>query len=150
VTGQAASFDPLEMTPEQFASLVAGASDEQIEEGIRTVGTEQSLERIFEGFPPRFQPDKTQGVTADIQWVVTDQGQEHPHVVSIADGACTTRPGRSDSPKVTLTVALVPFAKLVTGQANGMQMFMTGRLKVSGDLMFAPRIMGFFEPPRPG
>jgi putative sterol carrier protein len=150
VSDQIPAFDPEQISPEQFAQLIAGASDEQIEQGIRTVGTERSLERIFQGFPERFQPDKAEGVEADVQWVVTDEGQEFPHVIAIKGGECTTRLGRADAPKVTLTVPLVPFTKLVTGQANGMQMFMTGRLKVSGDLMFAPRIMNFFRPPSAG
>jgi putative sterol carrier protein len=150
MSDSAADFDPTEMTPEQFAQLVAGATDDQIEEGIRTVGTERALERIFANFPDRFQPQKAEGVEADIQWIVTDQGEEHPFFISIKDGSCTSGPGSADAPKVTLTVGLVPFAKLVTGQANGMQLFMTGKLKVAGDLMFSPRIMTFFDPPKAG
>ncbi|HEX9313023.1 MAG TPA: SCP2 sterol-binding domain-containing protein [Actinomycetota bacterium] len=145
---EAAALDPQDITPEQFAQMVAGASDDQIEEAIRTVGTERTLDRIFQGFEERFQPDKAQGVEADIQFVVTNQGAEHPYAVSIKDGTCTATRGSADSPKVTLTLGLVPFARMVTGQANGMQLFMTGKLKVSGDLMFAPRIMNFFEPPK--
>src|SRR5437773_11872546 len=146
MVGDARSFDPDHISPEEFAALIAGANDQQIEEGIRTVGTERSLERNFHGFPERFRADQAKGVDADVQWVVTDEGEEHPFVIAIHDGSCTARSGRADAPKVTMTVGLVPFAKLVTGQANGMQMFMTGRLKVTGDLMFAPRIMGFFDP----
>lgn len=150
MSDSAPEFDPTEMTPEQFAQLVAGATDDQIAEGIRTVGTERALERIFANFPGRFQPEKAQGVEAVIQWIVTDQGEEHPFFISIKGGSATSGSGRADAPKVTLTVGLVPFAKLVTGQANGMQMFLTGKLKVVGDLMFAPRIMTFFEPPKAG
>jgi len=145
---EAGAIDPQEITPEQFAQMVAGASDNQIEEAIRTVGTERTLDRIFQGFEERFQPDKSEGVEADIQFVVSDEGADHPYTVSIKDGTCTAGRGSAGSPKVTLTVGLAPFAKMVTGQANGMQLFMTGKLKVSGDLMFAPRIMNFFEPPK--
>ena len=144
---EAGAIDPQDISPEQFAQMVAGASDDQIAEAIRTIGTERTLDRIFQGFEERFQPDKAQGVDADIQFVVTDQDAEHPYKVSIKDGACTAARGSTDSP-VTLTLGLVPFARMVTGQANGMQLFMTGKLKVSGDLMFAPGIMNFFEPPK--
>ena len=139
-------FSVDQISPEQFAELVANASDDQIEEAIHAAGTKETLNRIFDNFPERFQPDKAQGVDADIQFVVTDQGQEFPHLVSVRNGTCTTEERAADDPKVTLTTDLVSFVKLITGQAQGVQLFMTGKLKVSGDLMFSQRIMTFFEP----
>ena len=41
----------------------------------------------------------------------------------------------------------VPFLKLVTGQESGPTMFMTGKLKIEGDLMFASRMTSFFRIP---
>jgi putative sterol carrier protein len=139
-------FSPDQVTAEEFASLVSNATDDQIQEVIRGVGTKETLNRIFDNFPERFQPDKAQGVDADIQFVVTDEGEEFPHVVSVRNGTCTTEEKRADDPKVTLTTDLVSFVKLITGQAQGVQLFMTGKLKVGGDLMFSQRIMTFFEP----
>lgn len=142
------SFSVDEITPEQFAGLVANATDEQIEEVVRGVGTKETLERIFQSFPERFRADKADGVDADIQFVVTDQGEEFPHVVSVHGGTCTTEARKHEDPRVTLTMDLVSFVKLIAGQAEGVQLFMTGKLKVSGDLMFSQRIMTFFEPPK--
>jgi putative sterol carrier protein len=51
---------------------------------------------------------------------------------------------------VTLTTDVLSFVKLTAGKAKGPQLFMTGKLKISGDLMFATRIMDFFEVPQPG
>jgi len=142
------TFDLGEITPEQFAQLVAVADDGQIVEAIHAVGTQNSLDRIFEGFQQRFKPDNAAGVEADIQFVVKDQGEEHPYVVSISNGACTTRRDRAASPRVTLTMDLLPFVKLVGGQAEGPMLFMSGKLKISGDLMFSLRIMSFFDRPK--
>lgn len=139
-------FSVDQISPEEFAGLVANATDEQIEEVIHGVGTKETLKRIFDNFPERFQPDKAQGVDAEIQFVVTDKGEEFPHVVTVRNGSCTTEEKKADDPKVTLTTDLVSFVKLITGQAQGVQLFMTGKLKVSGDLMFSQRIMTFFEP----
>lgn len=139
-------FSPDQVTAEEFAGLVANATDEQIVEVIHSVGTKETLNRIFDNFPERFVPEKAQGVDAEIQFVVTDEGEEHPHLVTVRNGTCTTEEKRADDPKVTLTTDLVSFVKLITGQAQGVQLFMTGKLKVSGDLMFSQRIMTFFEP----
>jgi putative sterol carrier protein len=136
-----------EITPEQFAQLVKDASDEDILAALRGVGTEQTLDRIFDGMQQRFQPDKAQGVDAVIQFVVTDEGAEHPYSVTIKDGKCEAGRGASEDPKVTLTTDLLSFAKLVGGQAQGPQLFMSGKLKISGDLMFSARIMSFFDAP---
>lgn len=138
----------IEMTPEQFSEMVRGASDSDIETAMRTAGVEAVLGRIFQGMQERFVPAKAQGVNADIQWVVTDEGNEHPYTLKVADGAAAVEQGRAASPRVTLTAALVPFLRLISGQENGVQLFMSGKLKVAGDLMFSQQVQTFFEVPR--
>lgn len=137
----------IEITPEQFAELVRNASDSELEGGIRSAGIETVLDRIFEGMQQRFLPEKAEGLDTDVQWVVTDQGNEYPYKVSIKSGACTAERGRSDAPKVTFTLALVPFLRLIAGQENGVQLFMKGALKVGGDLLFSQRVQTFFATP---
>ena len=140
-------IDPATITPELFARFIADSSDEEIETTIRAVGLDASLDRIFAGFEESFRPERAQGIDADVQFVVQDEGVDHPYVVGIHGGTCAVRSGTADAPKVTLTAGLVPFSKLVTGRGDGIKLFMTGKLKVSGDIMFAPRIMTFFDRP---
>jgi putative sterol carrier protein len=140
-------LDPAEVTPEQFAGLVANADDDQIAEVVRATGTEAVLDRIFEGMEQRFVPDKAKGVDAVVQFVITDEGAEHPYSVTIAGETCKVDKGQAESPKVTITTDIVSFSKLVVGRAQGPQLFMAGKLKVSGDLMFSARIMSFFDRP---
>jgi len=137
----------IEMTPEQFAELVRAASDEQIETGIRAAGLQTVLDRIFQGMQERFIPDKAAGVDVDIQWVVTDQGNEYPYAVAVRNGTCEAKSGRAEAPRVTLTTGLVPFLRLIAGQENGVQLFMKGQLKVGGDLLFSQRVQTFFATP---
>jgi len=141
-------IDPTQVTPEEFAGLVANADDDQIAEVVRATGTGAVLDRIFDGMEQRFLPDKAQGVDATVQFVVTDDGAEHPYAVKISNGTCAVDKGRADAPKVTITTDIVSFSKLVAGQTQGPQLFMAGKLKVSGDLMFSARIMSFFDRPK--
>ena len=141
-------IDPTTVMPEEFAQLVANADDDQIAEAFRAVGTDQVLDRIFEGMQERFVPEKAQGVDADIQWIVTDDGIEHTYLTAIRDGNCIVSKNASENPKVALKTDVVSFSKLITGQAQGPQLFMGGKLKVSGDLMFSQRITGFFATPQ--
>src|SRR5205823_12876102 len=122
------------ITPERFAQMVAAASDEQILEAIHAGGPTTVLDRIFRGMQERFVPDKARGVDAVIQFVVTDQDQEHPYAITVRDGTCGVEASKAESPKVTLTLDLVSSARLTAGQAQGPQLLMTGKLKVTGDL----------------
>ena len=137
----------IDITPAQFAELVRNTPDAEIETGIRAAGVDTVLDRIFQGMQESFAPDKATGVDAVIQWVVTDQGNEHPYQVTVKNGTCTVARGKADAPKVTLTAALVPFLRLISGQENGVQLFMKGALKVGGDLMFSQRVQTFFTQP---
>jgi putative sterol carrier protein len=128
-----------------LAELSEG-SDGDIAGRIHAAGTEDVLAGIFDGLPGRFQPEKAAGVEGQVQWVVTDDGTEHPYVVAVADGACTTEAGRAESPRVTVTTDAVSFVKMMAGKAAGPQLFMTGKLKLQGDMMLAQRMATFFAP----
>ena len=140
--------DPQKVSPEEFAQLVKGSSDEDITATVHQAGTADVLDRIFEGMQQRFVAAKASDVDADIVFEIADEGDTHPYVVAIHDGTCKTQRGTVENPKVKLSSGLVPFIKLVTGEAQGPQLFMSGKLKVSGDLMFSTRIMSFFDQPK--
>lgn len=145
----ASGIDPANVTPEEFAGLIANADDQQIADVISSVGAENVLDRIFDGMQQNFRPDKAASVDAVIVFVITDDGGEYPYTVKIANGTCQVDKGAADSPRVSLTTDVVSFAKLVTGQAQGPQLFMAGKLKIQGDLMFSAQIMNFFDRPAP-
>jgi putative sterol carrier protein len=136
------------VTPEQFAELVGAAeNDDQIKEVIHSVGTEETLKRIFEGFEERFMADKAKDVEADVVFNINDDGSEHAYTVSIKNGTCSTSPQATDNPKTTLKTDLPSFVKLVAGKEDGVKLFMAGKLRVSGDLMFAQRFITMFDRP---
>jgi putative sterol carrier protein len=136
--------DPQNLSPEQFVQLVKTADDAQIVEAIHSGGTERSLEQIFVGMVESY---KGGNDDADIQWVVVDDGTEHRWVTAVHEGKAEARKGGADSPKVTLTTDLVRFVKMIPGVANGTWLFMSGKLKLSGDMMFAMKIESMFERP---
>jgi putative sterol carrier protein len=142
-------IDPQNVTPEEFAGLVANADDQQIVDVVHEVGTTNVLDRIFEGMQESFRADKAQGVEAKIQFRVSDDGSEHAHGVTISGGTCRAEQGELDDPRVTIATDVLNFAKLVTGRAQGPQLFMAGKLKISGDLMFSAQVMNFFDRPTP-
>ena len=135
--------------PEQFAALIAQASDDQIAEGMRA-NRELLLGEIFSRWPNEFEPDKARDVNAVIQWEITKpEGGEDRWQLTIRDGACTVASDGEAEPDVTFRVDPVDFVKLVAGAASGPQLFVFGKLKIRGNLMLAARVQGFFRAPKP-
>jgi putative sterol carrier protein len=82
-----------------------------------------------------------------IQYDVTASGKTHTFQLKVANGKCEVGRGAGGPARVTLTLALPDFLRLVSGKLNGMQAFMTGKLKLGGDMMFAQTMQGWFQPP---
>jgi putative sterol carrier protein len=142
-------FDPATITPEAFSRLVGSMSDQQLGDAIRGIGTGRVLDRVFQQFGARFRPEHAAGVDAESQFLIRDGSDEHPYLVAIRGGRCEVRPERGREPRVTLVAELLPFVRLVTGHAEGASLFMTGKLRVAGDLVFALRLLSFFDRPKP-
>jgi putative sterol carrier protein len=89
-------------------------------------------------------PDAAEGVEAVIQYHLTgDEGGDW--IVNIKDGKCTVAEGVAEAPTMTLTADAQDFKDVLLGQANGMQYFMKGRLKLAGDLNLAMKLTTFFK-----
>jgi putative sterol carrier protein len=141
--------EALDVSPEDFARMVRGAGDEDIRTVVRGLGTEAVLERIFDEMVRRFVPEKARGVDAVIQFEVTDGEDEHHHEVTVREGACRSSKGRAEQPTVILRMDLVPFVRLVAGEAKGPVLYMTGKLRVKGNPMLAAGVASFFRTPEP-
>ena len=135
----------------ELASMVGKLTDEQLAEGMADAGNRKRvLDEIFDRMAEHVEPDRIKDLDAVIHFVITDapDGGSDTYEAAFKDGAVTVgdEPA-SDSPKVPVIAAPVPFLKLVTGQDSGPAMFMTGKLKIKGDLMFASNMASFFRIP---
>jgi putative sterol carrier protein len=110
-------------------------------------GAGQFLDAVFEGMSSAFNPSKAAGQQATIQYEISAPDGAHEYAMRIADGRCQVERGTAESPRVTIRTGLPDFLRLITGKANGVQLFMTGKLKVSGDLFFAQSYQGWFDRP---
>jgi putative sterol carrier protein len=99
---------------------------------------------MFQAMQEHFLPEKAQGVDAVLQYVVADEGREYAYTLAIKDGKCLLKKEKAGNSKVTLSMDLVSFLKLMGGATDGMTLYMSGKLGVSGDLFFSQRIASFF------
>lgn len=105
---------------------------------------EITVKKLIENHPKAFQPEAAEGVDAVIQYVLTGE-EGGNYIINIHDGACTTDEGLAETPSMTLTADAEDFKNILTGKANGMQYFMTGKLKLAGDLNLAMKLTSFFK-----
>ena len=63
------------------------------------------------------------------------------------NGTCTVEKGGSGEPRVTLAMSLSNFVRLMAGVLDAMQAFMSGQLKISGDVMFSQNVGNWFKQP---
>ncbi|MBW1796958.1 MAG: SCP2 sterol-binding domain-containing protein [Deltaproteobacteria bacterium] len=101
------------------------------------------VKEVFGKMPEVFNPSAAQGMDSVFQYEITGDGGGNWSVV-IKDGACQIQEGTHDSPSVTLTMSAETWLGIVNKQTNGMQAFMSGQLKASGDIMLAQRIEQLF------
>lgn len=132
-------------TPKELAELIEGRSDTEINQVLDQLNLDDVLSRVFEGMIKAFLPQKAGTQSAVIQWDIKAKNQVHPYQIKVADGNAAYQQGAPGPARVTLAVELPNFLRLITGKMNGQQAFFTGKLKVSGDMMFAMTQEGWFD-----
>jgi putative sterol carrier protein len=102
-----------------------------------------SVKEVFDKMPEVFDANAAQGLDAVFQYEITgDNGGTWNAVIK--DGACQVTEGTHPSPSVTLTMSADTWLGIVNKQTNGMQAFMTGQLKASGNILLAQQIERLF------
>ncbi|MEH6472193.1 MAG: SCP2 sterol-binding domain-containing protein [Halopseudomonas sp.] len=66
------------------------------------------------------------------------------YYVAIQQGHCSVEAGEHQDPNATLTMDDETLQQILTGETDGMQAFMAGKLKVTGDMMLATRLTALF------
>lgn len=129
----------------QLAEATKDMTDEQLAQAIKDIGVDETLKNIFTGMEEAFQPDRAQGIDSTLQYdIATDDGTKS-WTVKIADGTCTTSEGAADDPRLTMSIGLVDFVRLIFNQVQGPQLFMSGKLKLQGDMMWAMQMQNYFK-----
>jgi len=104
-----------------------------------------TIAQLMEKMPGAFLPEKAQGITAVIHFKFTgaEAGEWN---AAISDGKCAVASGApADKATMTLTADSSDYIKLFTGELDGMQAFMQGKLKLAGDLNLAMKMMQMFK-----
>ncbi|MBB5829656.1 MULTISPECIES: SCP2 sterol-binding domain-containing protein [Micromonospora] len=146
-------FDPANFAnygPKEFAQLVKSTPDDKIVEVMSGELRGKVLSEVFGRMPTLFRADRAGSTSAVIHWGITGRpdGGTDTYEIVVADGACTVNETPQHDPKLSLTMGPLEFLKIVSGGANPVMMFMTGKLKAKGDLGLAANIANLFDIPK--
>lgn len=143
--------DPSQVDANELAKNMSKATDEQLVELMSGPMREQILDEVFKRMSDHFRADAARETDAVIHWRIgggPEAGQDEFETV-IKAGACAVSRGfEHDAPRVTFTIGGADFLRLVTGNAAGPTLFMTGKLKIEGDMMFAASAASLFTIPK--
>jgi len=101
---------------------------------------------IFKEMPNQVDANAAKGVNATIQFNLSgDNGGQW--YVTIKDGTATVSEGTAPSANMTMTRAAQDYVDMTTGKLNGQMAFMSGKLKISGDMGLAMKMQTLFKRP---
>ena len=105
---------------------------------------EYTMRQLVFNHEKAFMPSAAEGVDAVIQYKLSGE-EAGDYIITIHEGKCTVAEGIAEAPTMTLMADANDFKDVLLGVANGMQYFMQGRLKLSGDLNLAMKLNSFFK-----
>jgi putative sterol carrier protein len=98
-----------------------------------------TVEQFFSELSTKVNPAKVAGMNAVFQFNITGPGGGEWNV-KIADGKAEVNKGAAASPNITLTASDENWLGIVTGKTSGQTAFLTGKLKIQGDMSLAMKL----------
>lgn len=99
-----------------------------------------SVQEFFEGLPERVSADSIAGMSNTYAFEIEGAGA---WTVAIADGAITVAEGAGDA-DCTFSASEESFEKIIAGEQNATTAYMTGKLKIRGDMGAAMKLQKIF------
>lgn len=99
------------------------------------------LTSVFSSMEQRFNSTAAGDLQAVFQYDITDG---EAWAVTVDNGQCSIEQTTHDDPTVTLTLDSQTLEEVMSGETDGMQAFMTGRIQADGDIMLATRLTSIF------
>ena len=100
----------------------------------------ETVQEFFNSLESRADPAKTAGMTNSYLFDIEGAGQWK---VDVDDGALSVAEGGGDA-DATISTSLETFEKIVAGDLNPTSAYMTGKLKIKGDMGAAMKLQKLF------
>jgi putative sterol carrier protein len=101
------------------------------------------ITELFESMPGRLNPEAAAGMNKTLQWNITGE-DAGVWAMQINNGEGVLIPGGVENPDVTFTISAKHWLSIAEGKLDGMKAFMTGKLKVAGDMTLGMKMSQLF------
>ena len=101
----------------------------------------ESTQEFFQSLESRADASKTAGMTNSYIFDIDGAGQWK---VDVDDGKVTVTEGGGGDADVTIQSSQETFEKIVAGEQNATSAYMTGKLKIKGDMGAAMKLQKLF------
>ena len=103
-------------------------------------------QEILDAMPGQLDENAAKNMNATIQFNLSgDNGGQW--YVTIKDGKAEVSKGTAPSANMTMSMAANDYVDMTTGKLNGQMAFMSGKLKISGDMGLAMKMQSLFKRP---
>ena len=106
-------------------------------------------QQVFDAMPAAFQPKKAGPVELALNFALRgDLGGEWG--VCIEEGACHITEGQVQDPAATIRAGAQDFVAIMNRDLNAVAAYMSGRVRVTGDVTAIMNLLSFFDFPDSG
>ena len=100
-----------------------------------------SAQEFFAGLPARVTPERIAGMNNTYVFDIEGAGT---WTVALADGSLNVSEGAAPDADCTISASEENFRKIVAGEQNPTTAYMTGKLKIKGDMGAAMKLQKLF------
>ena len=102
-------------------------------------------EDIFARMATGIDPAAAKGLTGTVQFNLSGEGGGSWYA-TVKDGSVVVTKGSVSSPNMTMKMDAQDYVDMNTGKLNPQVAFMTGKLKISGDMSLAMKMQALLKP----
>ncbi|MEV6524733.1 SCP2 sterol-binding domain-containing protein [Longispora sp. NPDC051575] len=138
-----------EISPSDFAKLVKTAPKEVFAQILEDPDARTTvLDEVFNRMQQVYKGGKS--TNAILHWKILDKpGGGYDLYETVLNGTeCTVNKDGEGEPRATISLNGTEFLKLASGNASPPVQFMTGKIKIKGDLGFAAGLASLFNIPK--
>ncbi|GHO73323.1 hypothetical protein KSD_10940 [Ktedonobacter sp. SOSP1-85] len=103
-----------------------------------------TVAETFQALQSRFKPEGSAGLNKTFQFNITGE-QAGSYAAKIENQTCQLIEGGVEKPDVVFTVKDTDWLDITAGKLDPMNAFMSGKIKLTGDMMLATRLQGLFD-----
>lgn len=104
----------------------------------------ENFSDFIKNMPNQIDLEKTKGIHALLQFSLSGEGGGD-WGVTIDDGKVTAVPGQLAKPQLIIKASAADALRLMHGELNPVGAFMTGRVKIVGDMALAMRLFDLLK-----